>query len=88
MEERWKVGQGWLRDCGGDCCADARSIHFVWGGSIMRHQSASLQRREGNRQLHDHGIAKMERDACALFSLIQYLHSKAMKVVDFGEKKL
>jgi hypothetical protein len=33
-----------------------RSIHFVWGGSIMRHQSASLQRREGNRELLD-GIA-------------------------------
>lgn len=70
MEERWKVGQGWLRDCGGDCRADARSIHFVWGGSIMRHQSASLQRREGNHQLHD-GIAKMERVVCALLSLIR-----------------
>ena len=45
----------------------------------MRQQSASLQRREGNRQLHDHGIAKMERNACALFSLIQYLNSKAIQ---------
>lgn len=35
MEERWKVGQGWLRDCGGDCCADARSKYTLFGVALL-----------------------------------------------------